>query len=93
LVAELFHLDRETDRWISMVKPIVTFCNCANLYKNGAGSTEIRNHAYYESIIILVIPKIAFKYNPKNAERCGMSKKEMGIVKFEQAKVLTIGEK
>jgi hypothetical protein len=76
-----------------MVKPIVTVCNFANSSKNGAGSTEIRNHAYYESIIILVIPKIAFEYNPKNGERCWTSKKVMAIVKLEQAKVLTVEEK
>jgi hypothetical protein len=35
------------------------------------GPQKLRNHAYYESIKILVIPKIAFKYNPKGSERCG----------------------
>jgi len=54
------------------------------------GPWKLRNHAYYESIIILVIPKITFKYNPKNGERCGTPKKEMDIVKLEQAKGLTI---
>jgi hypothetical protein len=50
---------------------------------------KLRNHAYYESII-LVIPKITFEIDPKNGERCGTSKKEMGIVKLEQNKGLTI---
>jgi hypothetical protein len=54
------------------------------------GPRKLRNHAYYESITILVIPNITFEYHPKNGERCGMSKKEMGIVKLEQSKVLTV---
>lgn len=54
------------------------------------GLQKLRNCAYYESIIILVIPKIAFEYNPKNGERCGTSKKEMDIVKLKEAKGLTI---
>jgi len=53
------------------------------------GPWKLRNHAYYE-IIILVIPKITFKYDPKNDERCGTSKEEMGIVKLEQTKDLTV---
>jgi hypothetical protein len=56
------------------------------------GPQKLRNHIYYESLIILVIPKITFEYNSKNGERCGTSKKEMGIVKLEQAKVLTVEE-
>jgi hypothetical protein len=57
------------------------------------GPRKLRNCAYYESLIIVVIPKITFEYNSENGERCGMSKKEMGIVKLEQAKVLTVEEK
>ena len=76
-----------------MVKAIVALCNFANASKHGAGSMEIKVSCILWKHNNSADSKDHLWIQSQMWKRCGTSKKEMGIVKFEQAEGLTIERK